>query len=319
MPDDIRPLLQRLLDHTRPRAKSLLVTIYGDAIAHRGGNAWLGSVIALASTLGLGERAVRTSVFRLAAEGWLVSQPIGRRSYYRLTDDGRRRIEAVHERLYRIAQPAWNRDWTAVVLNPAAADAAQRETLRRDLSWLGFGQLAGGVLLHPEPDERALRRLLADPAARGQALALRGAALPVVTPEGLRATARAAWDLDRLAQDYAAFLDAFRPLWPALRGAAPEPAAAFALRTLLMHDYRRACLRDPLLPEELLPPDWPGAAARLLCRNLYRALQAGAERHVADVLETSEGPAPEAHPSYWERFGGLQPSASAASRRAAAR
>ena len=40
------PRVRRLIDALRPKAKSLLVTIYGDAIAHRGGNAWLGSVIA---------------------------------------------------------------------------------------------------------------------------------------------------------------------------------------------------------------------------------------------------------------------------------
>jgi len=78
------------------------------------------------------------------------------------------------------------------------------------------------------------------------------------------------------------------------------------VRTLLMHGYRRALLRDPMLPDELLPANWPGTSARVLCRNLYRLVQAAAETHVMGMLETAEGPVPEAHPAYYTRFGGLQ-------------
>ncbi len=304
MTSDPDPRVRRLLEALRPKAKSLLVTIYGDAIAHRGGNAWLGSVIALAADVGLAERAVRTSVLRLAQEGWLASQQIGRRSDYRLTEDGRRRFDAVHERLYRDDTRPWDQRWTMVALG--TVDAPKRESLRRDLSWLGFGSLAGDVMLHPDPDDDTLRQLLAGPEVQGQAMALRGAALPMATPQTLRATARACWDLDRLAADYTAFLDVFRPVWQALAKAGqPAPRTAFAIRTLLMHGYRRACLRDPFLPQELLPADWPGGAARLLCRNLYRRVQAGSERHVEAVLETAEGPAPKAAARYYARFGGL--------------
>ena len=41
-------------------AKSLVVTVYGDAIAHCGGNAGLGSVIDLLRAAGVNERTVRT-------------------------------------------------------------------------------------------------------------------------------------------------------------------------------------------------------------------------------------------------------------------
>ncbi|MDN5872183.1 MAG: phenylacetic acid degradation operon negative regulatory protein PaaX, partial [Nitrococcus sp.] len=48
------------------RAGSLIITVYGDAIAPRGGTVWLGSLIALLTPLGLNQRLVRTSVFRLS-------------------------------------------------------------------------------------------------------------------------------------------------------------------------------------------------------------------------------------------------------------
>jgi phenylacetic acid degradation operon negative regulatory protein len=64
-------------------------------------------------------------------------------------------------------------------------------------------------------------------------------------------------------------------------------------------------LRDPKLPDELLPAKWPGTAARLLCRDLYKLIQGPAEQHLLARLQTVEGAAPPAHPSYFTRFGGL--------------
>src|SRR4029453_14301246 len=61
-----------------PRAKSLVVTVWGDAIAPHGGAVWLSGLIKLLAPLGLNERLVRTSVYRLAQEGWRLS-PTDRR------------------------------------------------------------------------------------------------------------------------------------------------------------------------------------------------------------------------------------------------
>jgi phenylacetic acid degradation operon negative regulatory protein len=301
LPDD---LVATLLERLKPKAKSLIVTIYGDAISHHGGKAWLGSVITLAQRLGLSERAVRTSVFRLAKEGWLVPIAVGRRSDYRLTEVGQRRFDAVHERIYSHAQRPWDRAWTIVATGAADLDGEAREALHRDLGWLGFGQLAGGVMLHPDPDEHALRELL--DGAGPRVFVIRGPAAPWLAPQAESEVLRIGWDIDRLAAEYTAFLEMFRPAWQALRDAAdPDPALCFSVRTLVMHGYRRAILRDPLLPQELMPHDWPGTAARALCRNLYRLVEAAAERYVMATLETAEGPVPQAHPSYFTRFGGV--------------
>ncbi|MBR7244646.1 PaaX family transcriptional regulator C-terminal domain-containing protein, partial [Klebsiella pneumoniae] len=74
----------------------------------------------------------------------------------------------------------------------------------------------------------------------------------------------------------------FRPLWQAMKDLdAPSPQDCFLARTLLIHEYRRLLLRDPQLPDELLPGDWEGRAARQLCRNLYRLVQGRAEEYLA--------------------------------------
>ena len=127
------------------RAGSLITTVFGDAIAPRGGTVWLGSLIKVMATFGVGERLVRTSVFRLAKDGWLQSDPIGRRSYYRLTDEGRERFGQATQRIYGAPTSQWDGEWCLLLL--AALDTASKETVRRECGWLGFrpdvGQRAG--------------------------------------------------------------------------------------------------------------------------------------------------------------------------------
>lgn len=297
--------LAGLLARPSPQAKSLIFTVYGDAIAHRGGDAALGSVVALLQSLGVNERTVRTSMHRLAVEGWLQPRASGRRSDYRLTDSGARRVDAAHARIYHHAPRVWDGGWTVVVLAALNLGNQPRQRLQRELRWLGFGRLDAGLMLHPDPDAEALRTLLRE--LPSQVLVLRGAAVPWLGTDMRDVIVRTGWDIARLGADYEAFLADFRPLWQVLqRGAALEPEPAFVARTLLMHDYRRVLLRDPMLPDELMPRDWPGTAARVLCRALYRRVQAAAERHIASVLETAAGPAPDPAASYLQRFGGLR-------------
>ena len=60
----------------------------GDALVPHGGAAWLATLIALLSGLGVNERAVRTGVFRIARDGWQ-AEAVNRRSRY--SADRRRR------------------------------------------------------------------------------------------------------------------------------------------------------------------------------------------------------------------------------------
>src|SRR5688572_26493895 len=64
-------LLVRFHRQKPVRTGSLLITVLGDSIAPRGGIVTLGSLIRLAAPFDLPERLVRTSVGRLANEGWL--------------------------------------------------------------------------------------------------------------------------------------------------------------------------------------------------------------------------------------------------------
>src|SRR5216110_817829 len=103
--------IRRALASDPPRARSLIVTVWGDALAPHGGIVWLAGLIRLMTPFGINERLVRTSVFRLVRDGWLTAQSHGRRSRYQLTREGMRRFDQAHHRIYTTANPVWDGEW----------------------------------------------------------------------------------------------------------------------------------------------------------------------------------------------------------------
>ena len=296
-PAPVRALLRHFRTQRPLRGGSLLITIFGDAIAPRGGAVTLGSLIRLATPFGLTERLVRTSVARLARDGWLAARRSGRRSEYRLTPGGAERFAEATRRIYAEGPQQWDGCWTLLVL-PAGPQRAQ---LRESLKWLGFGQLDPALLAHPGYSPQvARRRLRSLPGARAALfLDSRGGAL-----EEDRRLAAQGWDLENLARRYARFVARFAPLEPAL-GAELPGATAFLVRTLLIHEYRKIHLQDPLLPPALLPEAWVGAAAYALCRRLYAQVFTGAEAYLSVTARRLQRALPAAHADAYARFGGI--------------
>ncbi len=284
------------------RAGSLITTVFGDAIAPRGGVVWLGSLIRAMEPFGVSERLVRTSVYRLAQDGWLTSEQVGRRSYYRLSEDGRERFAQATHRIYGDPVRDWDGEWCLVLLS--GLDAAARDAVRKEVGWLGFAAMSPNVLAHPAPDpadlEVTLRRLGVD----NDVVVMRGRAER--SDAALRRLAQSGWNLADIDTRYARFVKRFRPVLRALEKApVVAPETAFLLRTLLIQYYRKILLRDPHLPTALLPADWHGHAAYQLCRNVYRAVYAPAEAHLTAAMENADGPLPPAGKGAQARFGGL--------------
>jgi phenylacetic acid degradation operon negative regulatory protein len=95
---------------------SVIITVFGDCVSQHGGSIWLGSLIRALAPLGINERLVRTSVFRLVNDGWLSARKIARRSYYSFTDSGKSQFERVARRIYQAEQQEWDNCWTLLVL-----------------------------------------------------------------------------------------------------------------------------------------------------------------------------------------------------------
>jgi phenylacetic acid degradation operon negative regulatory protein len=297
--DPIARLVARFAARQPIRTGSLIVTVFGDAILPRGGAVLLADLIALLRHFSVNDRQARTALSRLVADHWLEAERRGRASLYRPTATGRHRFEEATRRIYGGPPRRWDGGWQILVL----PEAAERGELAKDLGWLGFGRLAAGIMLHPSPDPQSLASVIRDAPVAERPLAIAGKTELAGPPALLQALVARAWDLAALAEAYRAFLAGFAELSRALeRGYTPEPLAALLARVMLIHDYRRVLLRDPMLPRELLPRDWLGREAYDAARSLYRALAKPAERWIDDNLHGENGRLPAAHPGFRRRF-----------------
>ncbi len=283
----IVPILQHL--RNRPsRTWSIVVTVFGDAVAPRGGSLWLGSLLGIFEAMGIPGGVVRTAMSRLAADDWLQRSRVGRNSFYQLTDKGRARFAAAAARIYGEPPTEWNGCFNLVLLD----GGGDRDTVRGVLEGSGFGSIAPGVLIAP------LSTLLPDEAV--SLLRLQGCA---DLPTGRRLAERA-WMLTDTAEAYRRFLHAFEPLWQWIAGSGRlSDLDALVARILLVHEYRRVVLRDPLLPPALLPTDWPGTGARRLASRIYQALLTGSERWLDQNGRSANGPLPAPSSDLKRRFG----------------
>src|SRR6204780_395429 len=245
------------------RTGSIVITLFGDAIVPRGGSVWLGTLLAFFDTIDIDSGVVRTAMSRLAADGWLERNKVGRNSFYRLVKKGRQTFDAATKHIY----DSQASDWTGrfeLLLIPASEDRdASREALKNS----GFGSPLPGVWLAPSgvpiPEEAA------------SAIRLEVSA----EDDSGRRLLSQSWPLDRTSDAYLKFMKTFEPLrgWIGRRAQLSD-ADAFTARILLIHHYRRVVLPDPLLPPAVLPVDWPGRAARKLCGEIYRAVLPQAEK-----------------------------------------
>jgi phenylacetic acid degradation operon negative regulatory protein len=303
----IQVRLERFRQKSRIQAGSLITTVFGDAILPRGGRVSLGSMIQLLQPLGVNERLVRTAVYRLVKEEWLQSEAMGRKTDYMLTPSGRSRFDEASRQIYAADIPGWDRRWRLILIL-GDMDLRLREPLRRALFWHGFGETSTGSFVHPTAD---MERVMESLASEGLQAVLPHL-MPMVAVNSRAANCatdidmvQKAWDLSNLALSYEGFLQKYEPIREALLAEGQEDVSeedAFLVRTLLIHDVRRLLLRDPQLPESLLPATWPGNRARLLCRDLYRKLLPLSERHLDANVRLSSGIVPNASRALDNRF-----------------
>ncbi len=300
-----RTLIDGFVNTTPVYANSLLMTVYGDTICPHGGTIWLGSLIKLVEPLGVNERLVRTSVFRLAEKNILRSQQIGRRSFYSLTEKGFRQFSTAASRIYAPCLGRWDGQWRLVITLLGELTTDQREALRKELFWLGFTRITTGVFAHPTADLAVVSGVVKEMQIAGQVVMLQAhTPEPECVPVANRLI-RDCFKADALDEEYRAFNGLFAPvLQAALQTPVLNPELCFLVRTLLIHKFRRILLREPELPQELTLPDSVSLQARSITAQLYKRIAVAADAHFTRLSESERGgfACPEAR--YYGRFGG---------------
>ena len=283
------------------RTGSLIISVFGDAVSPHSSAVWLGSLIKVLEPFGLNQRQIRTAVFRLVQEDWLVARQMGRRSYYSFTGAGQRHYEKAARRIYHAKRELWGRKWTLVL--PTSCDNREKDLLRRELSGR-LRRLTPGMLGHPSVTANRLMK----PAGlklRNTVVVLIASTEDVASREVLRKLCQDCWGLAGIEKRYNHFIQRYGTIYRALRKAKQrDDEQCFQVRTLLIHEYRRILLQDSDLPEELLPPNWPGASAYNLTKNIYHAVQQGSVDYLMRNMETVEGGLDGPGRSFYSRFDG---------------
>lgn len=203
-------------------------------------------LLRLTADFDIRESTVRVALTRMVSAGDLVRSEDGYRLSDRLLARQRRQDDAIDPRL----RP-WRGDWTTVVVTSVGTDARARAGLRNSLHDSRFAELREGVWLRPDNLETTLS---SDVAARVRVMVARDA-------EPAELVARL-WDLPAWSCFGQALLDE-------IDSAADVPGRFVAAAAIVRH-----LLTDPVLPEELLPDDWPGAALRQAYNDFAAELSA---------------------------------------------
>jgi phenylacetic acid degradation operon negative regulatory protein len=265
-------------------ARSALFDLYGDHLRTRGDWAPVAAVVRLLAPLDIAAPAVRTAISRMVRQGWLEPVRMAAGRGYAPTERARHRLDEAAARIYRTRETAWDGAWDLLVVQTPAHRSA-RERVRSGLSFLGYARLSDSTWISP------FRSAEADALLAGEQA---GFARLRAYDDRPAERARQAWDLETLARAYVGwrtFADRLLADPDAqLAGIvhAGEDERAFAVRSVLVHEWRKFLFTDPGLPAELLPADWVGReAADLFAAEAVRLLPA-ASRFVDACLADPE-------------------------------
>lgn len=269
------------------RPQSMLFTLYGDYIQHRGDEIWVGSLIKLFSQFGLSEQAVRSALSRVSQKGWLKMRRVGNKSYYGLTDKGKRLLSEGAKLIYHGREDHWDGKWHLLTYSIPEEKRDVRNRLRKSLSWLGYGMLSNATWICPRDVGPELQDLIASLGIE------RYVETFIAVHEGFspgKEMVARCWDLDCIRNEYTVFLDRYRPRLEAYRrgvanGEHIAASECFVERFMLIHEYRKFPFIDPELPSDLLPDGWQGGEVAALFREYHRLLANKANEFFDSVFE----------------------------------
>ncbi len=255
-------------------ARAALFDVYGDHLRARGGLAPVAALVRLLGALDIAAPAVRTAVSRMVRQGWLAPAATGSGPGYRLTPRAAQRLDEAAERIYRSAPTSWDGKWDVLVVD-RVPDRARRERLRDGLSFLGYATVRDSVWIAARPSVE-VEPLLATEGVTAErfSASYQGRAAGLVAR---------VWDLEAIGRSYQRWLDETAGRLVLVEP--PDDEAAFAVRSRLVHEWRKFLFRDPGLPQPLLPAGWPGDKARRWFAEESARLLPAATRFVDACLQ----------------------------------
>lgn len=303
--NEVDEYLKSLLEEMAPKAKSLIITFFGDTVFPYGGTIWLGSLVKFMEEFDISEKLTRTSIFRLTKEGWLSSKKFGRESYYSLSDLAIDRFIKAHYSVYAYNEKETDKDWIVILTN--VVEATKEIELSKILKKEGFANPSKYTYIHPNYKMEYMQDILLHNKLQNDVILIKGPIHMPMTKEVIKNMTHTYWDLKDVEQRYQEFITKFRKVF-SLKTPIEDftPKQCFMLRILLIHEYRRALLFDPKLGNDLVPIDWLGKASSSLVESIYSYIHNQSNLYVKEKLLTVGGNIPKLDEFYFNRFGGIK-------------
>jgi phenylacetic acid degradation operon negative regulatory protein len=269
------------------RPQSAMLTLYGDYLLGRREEIGIGSLITLFTNFGLSDQAVRSAVSRMCHANILKARSKGRKSYYSLTNRGHDLLTTGAQRIFVRKDTSWGGTWNIVTYAIPEEDRKMRDTLRRELIWMGYGTLAGATMISPYDLTNKVMELAEKLGVVERIQIFKAEQQGLVHAKKIVSTC---WDLDRIHDMYAKFMDKYQPryenwLQRLQNNENIESSEYFLERFLLIHEYRKLPFYDPDLPGELLPENWLRPKAAALFQEFHDLLTDKATEYFNSVIE----------------------------------
>lgn len=227
--------------------------------------AWTATLVTVLSSLGFNEKNGRQAIARLADQGLIRSERVGRQSRWQLTGQAVRLLSEGTERIFGFLarEDRWSGEWLIVAFSVPEDYRHARSRLRKELGFAGFGFPGPGVAVCAHPDREARAKEILDRLGiASTCLSFKGSSGLLSSDDEL---VRRGWSLEQLDTAYRLFLDRF----DGERPDSPRDACRAVIE--LVHEWRRFPFVDPELPEELLPAGWPGHQAKRVFDRCHAA------------------------------------------------
>ena len=285
-------LVEQLHDSGKLRVWSIIVTVFGDAIMPRGGVVSLSSLQNILGLLDVESNAVRTAMSRLASDGWVKRQKIGRQSFCSLTRSGQGLFETASERIYAHSLNDWDETFEVVLRNEDSHKT--RSAFKREMRQHGFGSPISDLYLRPARESGPFQdtdKVLATMRANN------------LVSGSIQEFVSLSWPMDDLNQAYTDLKNKFEPIFDSVEaGTGFSPAESLVVRTLLVHDWRKLVLQDVDLPVCYKPKGWVGEDARVMVAKIYQSLVKSSEQYLDDCLAGPSDTLPKPISEFSNRF-----------------
>jgi len=268
------------------KPRSLMFTLFGEYIQHYGGEVWVGSIVQMMKQFGISESSVRGAIFRMVKQNYLQTRKVKNKSFYSLTDEGKRNTIDGVRRVYKSRTHHWDGHWRLLTYSFPEEKRELRNQIRKELNWLGFGLITNSTWINPNHVEAQVQKLIDTYEIEDNVVFFRSSEIMSPSTEKI---IHKGWDLKHISSQYDTFIEQHTEILENFRERAFKneltDEQCFIERTSLVHEFRKFLFEDPGFPTDLQPDYWSGTQAYDLFGEIHQLLALPAVRFFDSVFQ----------------------------------